>query len=81
MWKILTLLTLLTFFVSNAQVIPDFLDHDNYQPYMSEVQKQQVIKQDHLKQNNHLKTSQELHPQLYKYVKKGTKADPANALS
>lgn len=82
-----TLLAVLSFTQFGfGQIIPDLMANDFYRPYLTESQIREELQSNNKK--GHPRTSQELYPQNYKYVKNdylgvlnGTQADPANAFT
>jgi len=60
-WTLATIITLI-FLNANGQVVPNLFTTDNYRPYLTEEQKRNAIFK-----APKAKTSQELHPELYKY--------------
>jgi hypothetical protein len=77
-------------FSSFAQVIPDLITGDHFLTNLTEQQKQELIIKSFREKTDGevLQTSEELHPNLYKYTNedylapiKGTLADPANAFT
>lgn len=71
-----------------AQIIPDLTQGEHYRPYASESQKQELIVNNYLEtlRKKYPQTSEELYPQLYRYVQRqflgavsGTSSAPENA--
>jgi hypothetical protein len=60
-WSLTTIL-ILVLLKASGQVVPNLLTTDNYRPYLTEEQKRKEIFK-----APKAKTSQELHPELYKY--------------